>query len=180
MIAVVWRFEVRPGASEEFEQMYGSDGAWTDLSRRSRSFLGSSFLRDLGSDTRYLLVEYWGEMMVYEKHLASFQKQLDALRSDWFGREIVLHMARTLRRLDLTARSLFATVEPGSCFAGSLLEIALAADRTYALDDAKRPVQLATSPFNAGLLPMTHGLSRLQARWLAHPERVDEVLQGGP
>lgn len=79
MIAVVWRFEVRPGAGEEFEQMYGSDGAWTDLSRRSRSFLGSSFLRDLGSDTRYLLVEYWGEMMVYEKHLASFQKQLDAL-----------------------------------------------------------------------------------------------------
>ncbi len=79
MIAVVWRFEVRPGASEEFEQMYGSDGAWTDLSRRSRSFLGSSFLRDLGSDTRYLLIEYWGEMMVYEKHLASFQKQLEAL-----------------------------------------------------------------------------------------------------
>ena len=79
MIAVVWRFEVRPGASEAFEQMYGSDGAWTDLSRRSRSFLGSSFLRDLGSDTRYLLVEYWGEMMVYEKHLTSFQKQLEAL-----------------------------------------------------------------------------------------------------
>ena len=79
MIAVVWQFDVRPGAGAEFEKMYGSDGAWTELSRRSRSFLGSSFLRDMGSETRYLLIEYWGEMMVYEKHLADFQRQLDAL-----------------------------------------------------------------------------------------------------
>jgi quinol monooxygenase YgiN len=80
VIAVVWQFDVRPGAGEDFEKMYGSDGAWTELSRRSRSFLGSSFLRDIGSETRYLLVEYWGEMMVYERHLADFQKQLDALQ----------------------------------------------------------------------------------------------------
>lgn len=79
VIAVVWRFDVRPGAGEEFERMYGSDGAWTNLSRRSRSFLGSSFLRDISSETRYLLVEYWSEMMVYEKHVASLSSQLDAL-----------------------------------------------------------------------------------------------------
>ena len=79
MIAVVWRFHVRPEATAEFERMYGSDGAWTELSRRSRSFLGSSFLRDIGSEARYLLIEYWGEMMVYEKHVASFRNQVDKL-----------------------------------------------------------------------------------------------------
>ena len=79
MVAVVWQFDVRSGAAEEFEDLYGSDGAWTQLSRRSRSFLGSSFLRDIGSETRYLLVEYWGEMVVYEKHLANFTTQLKAL-----------------------------------------------------------------------------------------------------
>lgn len=79
MVAVVWQFDIRSDAAEEFEHLYGSDGAWTKLSRRSRSFLGSSFLRAIGSETRYLLVEYWGEMVVYEKHLADFTEQLKAL-----------------------------------------------------------------------------------------------------
>lgn len=79
MVAVVWQFDVRAGAAEEFERLYGADGAWTKLSRRSRSFLGSSFLRDMGSETRYLLVEYWGEMVVYEKHLASVEQELKEL-----------------------------------------------------------------------------------------------------
>ena len=69
MVAVVWQFDVRAGAAEEFERLYGADGAWTKLSRRSRSFLGSSFLRDMGSETRYLLVESWGEMVVYRNTL---------------------------------------------------------------------------------------------------------------
>ncbi len=88
---------------------------------------------------------------------------LDARRDDWFVREIVLHMARVLQRLDMTARSLFAVVEPESCFAGSLLELALAADRRYMLDDAKRPVHVQASELNGGLLPMANGLSRLGA-----------------
>ena len=82
-------------------------------------------------------------------------------------------MARTLRRLDLTARSLFAVVDRGSCFAGSLLEIALAADRIYMLRDSAGAVRMASSPLNGGLLPMTHGPSRLQVRFLADPARVD-------
>jgi benzoyl-CoA-dihydrodiol lyase len=85
-------------------------------------------------------------------------------RDDWFAREVLLHLGRTLRRLDVTARSMFALVEPGSCFAGSLLETALAADRTYALDDPKRPVTLALTPLNFGALPMGHGLARLALR----------------
>ncbi len=79
MVAVVWQIDVRPEATTEFERLYGADGAWTKLSRRSRSFLGSSFLRDIGSSNRYLLVEYWGEMVVYEKHLADFSDQLKSL-----------------------------------------------------------------------------------------------------
>ncbi len=58
MVAVVWQFTVQDGTSEEFERFYGADGEWTKLSRRSRSFLGSSFLKDLAAPKRYLLVEY--------------------------------------------------------------------------------------------------------------------------
>ena len=79
MVAVVWQFDIRPEASDDFERLYGADGTWTKLSRRSRSFLGSSFLRAIGSENRYLLVEYWGEMMVYEKHLADFSEQVRTL-----------------------------------------------------------------------------------------------------
>jgi benzoyl-CoA-dihydrodiol lyase len=96
-------------------------------------------------------------------------------RSDWFAREVVLHLARTLRRLEVTARSLFALVEPGSCFAGSILETALAADRIYALDDPKRPVTLMLTGLNFGALPMGHGLTRLQARYLGEPARLAEM-----
>ncbi len=80
MVAVVWQFDIRAGQEKEFEHLYGADGEWTKLSRRSRSFLGSSFLRDLASETRYLLVEYWGEMVVYEKHLADFGDEVIELR----------------------------------------------------------------------------------------------------
>src|SRR5262249_14527915 len=68
--------------------------------------------------------------------------ELEARRDHWFVREVELLMARVLRRLDNTARSLFAVLDPGSCFAGSLLELALAADRRYMLDDAARPVHV--------------------------------------
>jgi hypothetical protein len=79
VVAVVWQFDVREGAGEAFERFYGADGEWTKLSRRSRSFLGSSFLRDIAVDTRYLLVEYWGEMVVYEKHMADFGDEVKSL-----------------------------------------------------------------------------------------------------
>lgn len=68
MIAIVWQFDVRPGSEREFERFYGADGEWTALNRRSRSYLGSSFLRDQNRDSRYLVIEYWSEMVVYEQH----------------------------------------------------------------------------------------------------------------
>ena len=97
---------------------------------------------------------------------------LDQFRGDWFVNEILLLMARTLRRLDLTAHSFFAAVDRGSCFAGSLLEIALAADRIYMRRDDEGEVRIATSALNGGTFPMTHGISRLQARFLPRARRT--------
>jgi quinol monooxygenase YgiN len=81
LIAVVWQFQVSPGQDEEFRRFYGADGEWAALSRRSRSFLGSSFLRDQVEPTRYVLVEYWSEMLVYERHLADFSDELRSIES---------------------------------------------------------------------------------------------------
>jgi benzoyl-CoA-dihydrodiol lyase len=101
-------------------------------------------------------------------------------KSDGLVREVTLHMKRVLKRLDMTAKSFFALVTPGSCFAGSLLELALAADRVYMLDSEDEPVTVATSAMNGGPLPMGNGLTRLQTRFLKEPERVARVLEQGP
>jgi benzoyl-CoA-dihydrodiol lyase len=101
---------------------------------------------------------------------------MDRLREDWFVSEVRFLMARVLRRLDLTARSFFALVEPGSCFAGSLYELALASDRSYMLEDPDRPNAVAISKANGGDFPMSHGLSRLQARFLGEPDRPGALL----
>jgi benzoyl-CoA-dihydrodiol lyase len=101
---------------------------------------------------------------------------LNSHRDHWLAREIILHMARTLRRLDLTAKSFFAIIEPGSCFAGNLLELALAADRIYMLDDPERRVEIAASVMNDGAFTMSNGLTRLQSRFLAEADKVVEVL----
>ena len=102
---------------------------------------------------------------------------LFAHQEHWLIREITLYMARVLRRLDLTAKSFFALIEPGSCFAGSLLELALSADRTYMLNDPAERIEIATSALNKGALLMSNKLTRLQSRFLAVPEKVDEVLE---
>jgi len=68
MIAIVWKFDIRAGMETEFERLYGADGEWTAVNRHSRSYLGSSFLRDQAFPSRYLVIEYWSEMLVYEQH----------------------------------------------------------------------------------------------------------------
>jgi len=102
-------------------------------------------------------------------------------QSHWLVREIILLMKRTLKRLDLTARSFFALIEPGSAFAGSLFELALAADRSYMLDDPDRNNRVWLSQMNAGLLPMSNGLTRLQVRFLGEPKTPGDLLarEGG-
>ena len=94
---------------------------------------------------------------------------LDRLQGDWLVKEILLLMARTLRRLDLTSKSFFAAIDRDSCFAGSLLEIALAADRIYMRRDDEGEVRIATTPLNGGTFPMTNGISRIEARFLELP-----------
>ncbi len=97
---------------------------------------------------------------------------LAAHQNDWLLREITLLAARVLRRLDLTAKSLFAIADAENCFAGCLIELALAADRVYMRNDAARQAAVIVGPLSSGLLPMSNGLTRLQSRFLGDPGRA--------
>ena len=114
--------------------------------------------------------------------------EMDALlekeKSDWFVRETIGYLRRTLSRLDISSRSIFALIEPGSCFAGTLMELALAADRSYMKDVEGSAVAL--SALNFGAYPMANGLSRLATRFggtspdfpkneLFSPEKANEL-----
>jgi hypothetical protein len=79
MIAIAWHFDVLPGREHEFEQFFGADGEWTTVNRQTRSYLGSSFLHDQARPERYLLVEYWSEMVVYEEHREYHRNQIARL-----------------------------------------------------------------------------------------------------
>ena len=97
--------------------------------------------------------------------------------ADWFANEVLHYLKRTLRRLDVTSRSLLAVIEPGSCFAGSLLELALAADRSFQLagvfedtdpaadPNTGEPAAVTLGGINFGPLTMSNGLTRLQTRF---------------
>ena len=106
--------------------------------------------------------------------VAHDQKIAELSKSDWFASEILHLQKRVLKRLDLSAKTSFAIIEPGSCFAGSLFELALSADRSYMLDVDDGP-KLQLSPLSFGALPMSNGLARLETRFLAMPERVQEL-----
>jgi benzoyl-CoA-dihydrodiol lyase len=99
---------------------------------------------------------------------------LEANKEDWLVREILLFMARTLRRFDSTAKSFFAIVEPDNAFGGCLLELALASDRIYMLDDEETAI--AIGALNGGALPMSNGLSRMHQRYLRIPEQAEKLL----
>jgi benzoyl-CoA-dihydrodiol lyase len=108
---------------------------------------------------------------------------------DWFANEIVHYLKRTLKRLDVTSRSLIALIEPGSCFAGSLLELALAADRSYQLfgvfeeiEPDAHPATITVDEMNLGALPMGNGLTRLQTRFLDDDEAIADIekVRGEP
>jgi benzoyl-CoA-dihydrodiol lyase len=127
--------------------------------------VGTLLLRSSGDGARVLQHDTW-----LREHMGL-----------WWVREIMLLVKRTLKRLDLTSRTLVALVEPGSCFAGLLAEIPFAADRVYMLngtfENDNRPRAVITlSPSNLGLLPMSNGLSRLATRFFGH-EGVDARLQ---
>ena len=98
----------------------------------------------------------------------------------WLVREIILYLKRTLKRLDVSSRTLFALVEPGSCFAGFLAELLFAADRSYMLEgtfeDAEDPAPtVRLTETNFGLLPMGNGLSRLETRFVGNSELLEQA-----
>jgi benzoyl-CoA-dihydrodiol lyase len=135
--------------------------------------LGTWVLRTVGSPTQVL----------------AYDRLLLRNTGDWLVNEIVLYLKRTLKRLDVTSRSLIALIEPGSCFAGSLLELALAADRSYMLagvfedaDPGSEPAVIAVGQMNLGPLPMANGLTRLQTRFFGNLEAlaaVEKAALGG-
>jgi benzoyl-CoA-dihydrodiol lyase len=105
---------------------------------------------------------------------------LVAYRDHWLVRETIGLLRRTFSRLDLSSRSLFALIEPGSCFAGSLLELALACDRIYHLalpDDPARAPKIIVGDANFGLYPMVTGQTRLQRRFYDEAPALDAVRE---
>lgn len=103
---------------------------------------------------------------------------------DWLANEILHYLKRTLKRLDVTSRSIITLIEPGSCFAGSLLELALAADRSFQLtgvfeevDPDAEPAATALGPINHGPLPMGNGLTRLETRFHGRDEELAAVRE---
>ncbi len=110
------------------------------------------------------------------------EKLLFDNREHWFANEILLYWKRVLKRLDMTSRSLIALIEPGSCFAGILAEIAFAVDRSYMakdeFEDDDRPIATLTlSEANFGPLPMSNDLTRLETRFLGEPDCVGITKQ---
>src|SRR5215469_15294123 len=126
--------------------------------RTNETELGTWVLRTRGD---------FGQVLAHDRLLLS-----GAEAGDWLSAEIISYWKRTLKRLDVTSRSLIALIEPDSCFTGSLLELALAADRSYMLEGAAEdsrpesdPAVVTIGELNLGRLPMGNGLTRLQTRF---------------
>jgi benzoyl-CoA-dihydrodiol lyase len=112
--------------------------------------------------------------------VVAYDRFLDANRDHWLAGEIRGFWKRALKRVDLTSRSLVALIEPGSCFAGTLAELAFATDRSYMLignlpGDNKPPATIMLADVNFGVYPMSNGLSRLASRFLADPSDLDKA-----
>ncbi len=157
------------------DEAYAAGAAWWPLAA----------FRQLDDALCHLRLEYLeiGTFCLYTRGSADVMLGIDAVlesgKDHWFVNEVRHFLKRALKRLDLTARSFFAIADEGSCFAGTLLEMALAADRFYVLNDPDSPVTLGTSTMNAGPYPMSNGLTRLQTRFLGTPDSVDEILAVG-
>ena len=108
----------------------------------------------------------------------AFDRFLDAHKGHWLAREILHYWKRTLKRVDMTSRSLVALIEPGSCFAGTLAELVFACDRSFMLigglpGDNRPPATLALSALNFGAYPMGNDLTRLTTRFLGEPPSIE-------
>jgi benzoyl-CoA-dihydrodiol lyase len=124
-------------------------------------------------------------MLVFKSHgdsaqVLAYDAFLDAHKAHWLVNEIRHYWKRVLKRIDVTSRTLVTLVEPGSCFVGTLAELVFAADRSYMLigqkqGDNRAPPAIVLSAMNFGPYPMSHGLTRLQSRFLADPSDVERA-----
>jgi len=161
----------KSGVAATVEQILGAGAGWWPLqmSRELDDAILSLRINQLELGLWIFRTE--GE----SKNVLDVDSVLFSNRDNWFVREVIGMMRRTLGRVDVTSRSIYALVEPGSCFAGSLLELALAADRVYMLDDPRCAVGL--SPMNFGGLEAANGLSRLEARFYRDQSRGSEMRE---
>lgn len=112
--------------------------------------------------------------------IEAYEKLLEDNADDWLMREIILYWKRTLKRVDMTSRTLVTLIEPGSCFVGILAELIFAADRSYMLDgqiegDDTPEAKIKLSAFNFAMMPMSNDLTRLETRFLGEPETMESV-----
>jgi benzoyl-CoA-dihydrodiol lyase len=119
-----------------------------------------------------------GNIEEVARHDTFMQNNLD----NWLVREITLYWKRTMKRIDLTSRSLITLIEQGSCFAGFLSEIVFSADRAYMLegqyeDDERPPAALVLTQSNFSLFPMSNGISRLHTRFHSEPESLQAIQE---
>jgi benzoyl-CoA-dihydrodiol lyase len=122
-------------------------------------------------------------VLIFKSHgdaaqVLAYDALLEANSRHWLAREILHYWKRTLKRIDVTSRSLVALIEPGSCFAGTLAEIVFACDRSFMLSgafpgDNKSTAMITLSPLNFGPYPMSNDLTRLATRFLGEPDSVE-------
>ncbi|MFT5050286.1 MAG: benzoyl-CoA-dihydrodiol lyase [Chlamydiales bacterium] len=158
--------------AKDAQEAYGQGSSWWVLQA----------FRELDDALLHLRMDFRHIALVTLRAEGEAQTVLDtdallATSEHWFVKETLHLVKRVLKRVDLTAKSLYAIIDGGTTFVGSFLELALAADRTYVLNDPDTEVHLGVSVLNAGALPMSNGISRLETRFLGTPEAVQTVLQ---
>jgi benzoyl-CoA-dihydrodiol lyase len=119
-------------------------------------------------------------VLLRAKGSAETLRATDALLAtdgNWFIEETRHLVRRTLKRIDNSAKSFYAVADEGTTFTGTFLEIALASDRIYLLNDPDFPVEMGVTESNGGIYPMANGISRLETRFLGTPEAVGAILE---
>ena len=170
-----------PPPGDASEALAGSAAFWPLVLARE---LDDALLHLRLNETRIgqLVIESEGDLSA----VAAFDAFLHRAREHWFVREVLLYWKRVLKRLDLTARSVFTLIAPGSCFAGLLLELPLASDRSYMFEgeseDGAPAPSIQLGALNFGAFPTPNGLSRLETRFLGEEDAKERLreLVGAP
>ncbi len=169
-----WTVRAPEGSVQtELQEIVAAGAAWWPLQMARELDDAILSMRTNELDIGTWIIKTEGDAALVLAADAALQQHAD----HWFVRETAGMLRRTLARLDVTSRSLFALIEPGSCFAGTLLELALAADRSYMLDneDESAPAQIVVGGRNFGAYPLVNGQSRLQRRFYEEEAPLEAV-----